>query len=149
MCLSCGAATFVQVVQAHTEEFLQKMNSEVLVLQLRTLDLIPQNVETRVRQSMNTKDANAHLWNHLKNDADIEVVREVFRVASRETEYRNMSAFADRMLRTLQQGLHWCVHTQMSLLWTSPCTGRAGVYVSKSMTNINIHDHMYLYTRNM
>ena len=119
MCLSCGAATFVQVVQAHTEEFLQKMNSEVLVLQLRTLDLIPQNVETRVLQSTSTKDANAHLLNHLKNDADIEVVREVFRIASQETEYRNMSAFADRMLRTLQQGLYWCVRTQMSLLWTS------------------------------
>ena len=24
-----------------------------------------------------------------------------------------MSAFADRMLTTLQQGLYWCVHTQM------------------------------------
>ena len=89
------------------------MNSEVLAHQLRTLGLIPQSVETRVLRSTNTKDANAHLLNHLKSDADIEVVREVFRIASQETEYRNMSAFADRMLTTLQQGLYWCVHTQM------------------------------------
>ena len=149
MCPSCGAATFVQVVQAHAEEFLQEMNSEVLAHQLRTLGLIPQSVETRVLRSTNTKDANAHLLNHLKSDADIEVVREVFRIASQEKEYRNMSAFADRMLTTLQQGLYWCVHTQMLLLCTSPCTGHACVYVNKSMTNICIHDHMYLYTRNM
>ena len=132
MCLSCGAATFVQVIQAHAEEFLEKMKSEVLVLQLTTLDLIPQNVETRVRQSTSTKDANAHLLNHLKKDADIEVVREVFRIASQEKEYRNMSAFATKVLKALQQGLYWCVHTQMSLLCTSPYTGHACVYINKA-----------------
>ena len=44
-CLSCGAATPVQVVQDHAEEFLEKMNSEVLAPQLKALELIPESVE--------------------------------------------------------------------------------------------------------
>ena len=115
------------VVQDHAEEFLEKMNSKVLAPRLRALELIPQTVENKVLQSMNRTDANAHLLSHLKTDADEKVVSEVFRVASRETEYRNMSAFADKMLRTLQQGLYWCMHTQMSLLCTSSL-GPACVY---------------------
>ena len=111
----------MQVVQAHAEEFLQEMNSAVLVHQLSTLGLIPETVQNKVLQSMNRKDANAHLLNHLKKDADEKVVSEVFRVASQETEYRNMSAFAAKMLKILQQGLYCCVHTQMLLLSTSPC----------------------------
>ena len=105
MCLSCGAATFVQVVQAHAQEFLKKMHSAALACQLSTLGLIPQTVENEVLRSMNTKDANAHLLNHLKRNADEKGVTEVFRVASQEAGYPNMSAFAAMMLRTLQQGL--------------------------------------------
>ena len=44
-CLSCGAATPVQVVQDHTEEFLEKMNSKLLAPQLKALGLIPESVE--------------------------------------------------------------------------------------------------------
>ena len=143
MCLSCGAATFVQVLQDHAEEFLEKMNSKVLAPRLKALELIPQTVENKVLQSMNRTDANAHLLSHLKTDADVKVVSEVFRVAFQATEYRNMSAFAEKMLRTLQQGLYWCMHTQMPLLCTSSL-GHACVYVNKSMVNINIHYHMYL-----
>ena len=132
----------MQVVQAHAEDFLQKMDSTVLARQLGTLGLIPQTVENEVLKSMNTKDANAHLLNHLKRNANEKGVTEVFRVASQEEGYPNMNAFAAMMLRTLQQGLYWCVYTQMSLLCTSPCTGHACFYVNKTMTNISIHDDL-------
>ena len=58
-CLSCGAATPVQVVQDHAEEFLEKMNSKVLAPQLKALELIPEAVECK-------EEANPHLLNHLK-----------------------------------------------------------------------------------
>ena len=120
----------MQVLQDHAEEFLEKMNSEVLASRLKVLGLIPETVKNKVLQSMNRTDANSHLLSHLKTDADVKVVSEVFRVASRETDYGNMSAFAAKMLEILQQGLYWCVHTQMLLLSTSP-SGHACVYVCK------------------
>ena len=44
-CLSFVAATPVQVVQDHAKEFLEKMNSKVLVPQLKALELIPEAME--------------------------------------------------------------------------------------------------------
>ena len=101
-CLTCGAATPVQVVQDHTEEFLEKMNSKVLAPQLKALGLIPECVECDIRQSKSRKEANAHLLNHLKEDADEEAVREVFRIASEETGYGKMNTFAAGVLSELQ-----------------------------------------------
>ena len=40
--------------------------------------------------------------NHLKEDADEEAVREVFRIASVKTGYGKMKAFAAIVLRELQ-----------------------------------------------
>ena len=101
-CLSCGAATPVQVVQDHAEVFLEKMNSKVLAPQLKALELIPESVECDILQSKSREEANAHLLNHLKEDADEESVREVFRIASEKTGYGKMKAFAGGVLRELQ-----------------------------------------------
>ena len=73
------------------------MNSAVLGPQLKALGLIPETVESKVLQSKNKKDANAHLLNHLKADADEESVTEVFRIASKEEGYGRMKAFAAGM----------------------------------------------------
>ena len=100
-CLSCCAATPVQVVQDHAEEFLEKMNSKVLAPQLKALKLIPESVECDILQSKSRKEANAHLLNHLKEDADEESMRDVFRIASEETGYRKMNTFAAGVLRKL------------------------------------------------
>ena len=100
--LSCGAATHVQVVQEHANEFLEKMNSKVIALQLRVLELIPESVEYDIRQSKSKEDANAHLLKHLKEDADDETVKEVFRIASEKAGYRKMNRFAASMLKELQ-----------------------------------------------
>ena len=92
----------MQVVQDHAEEFLEKMNSKALAPQLKALELIPEAVECDILQSKSRKDANAHLLNHLKEDADEESVREVFRIASEKAGYGKMKAFAAGVLRKLQ-----------------------------------------------
>ena len=110
-CLSCGAATPVQVIQDHTEEFLEDMNCKVLAPQLKALGLIPFITEDDVLQSKNKEEANAHLLQYLKEDADEESVMEVFRIASQEPGYRRMNTFAASVLMKLQRGLYWCAHT--------------------------------------
>ena len=127
----------MQVVQYHAEEFLEKMNSKVLAHQLRAFELIPEAVECDILQSKSKKEANAHLLNYLKEDADEESVMEVFGIASEKPVYGEMNSFAAGVLRKLQQGVYWCMHIQMLLLLY-----RINVYV-KSIHNI------YAYTRNM
>ena len=100
--LICGAATPVQVVRKHAEEFLKKMNSRVIAPRLRAMELIPESVEYDIRQSKSKEDANAHLLNHLKEEADDETMREVFRIASEKGGYGKMNAFAAGVLRGLQ-----------------------------------------------
>ena len=58
--------------------------------------------ECDILQSKSREEANAHLLNHLKEDADEESVREVFRIASEKTGYGKMKTFAAGMLRDLQ-----------------------------------------------
>ena len=116
-CPSCGAATFAQVV--HSEEFCEKMNSTVLAPQLMAVDLIPGTVENGILQSKNLEEANAHLLQHLKEDAAKDTVIEVFRIASEETGYERMNTYAAGVLGELQQGVYWCVHIHMLFLCTS------------------------------
>ena len=100
--LSSGAATLVQVVQKHAEEFLDKMNCKVIAPNLKTLKLIPESVECDILQSKSKEEANVHLLSHLKEEADEETVRAVFRIASEEAGYTKMNKFAAGVLRELQ-----------------------------------------------
>ena len=63
------------------------------------LELIPESVVCDILQSKSKEEANAHLLNHLEEDADEEAVREV---ASVKTGYGKMKAFATIVLRELQ-----------------------------------------------
>ena len=130
-CLSCGAATPVQVVQDHAEQFLEEMNSKVLAPQLKALGLIPAIVENNVLQSRSRKDANAHLLEHLKEDADMNSVMEIFRIASQKPGYGRMNTFAVAVLRKLR-GLYWCVHTHRPCCSCVPLIYRTSVYVSQA-----------------
>ena len=105
----------MQVVQDHAEEFLKEMNSEVIAHQLKSLGIIPKTVESNILQSKDKEGANSHLLNYLKEDTNEETVREVFRVASEKAGYARMNTFADGVLRKLQRGVYWCMHTQMLL----------------------------------
>ena len=100
--LSCGAATPVQVVQKHAEEFLEKMNCKVIALKLKTLKLIPESVEYDILKSKSKEEANVHLLNHLKEEADEETIRVIFRIASEKAGYGKMNKFAAGVLRELQ-----------------------------------------------
>ena len=94
--------TPLQVLQTQAKEFLEKMSSKVLAPLLKVLELIPEAVECDIRQSRSKEEANAHLLSHLKEDADEETVREVFRIASEKAGYGKMKAFAAGVLRELQ-----------------------------------------------
>ena len=48
------------------------------------------------------REANAHLLKHLKVQANVETMKKIFRIASKETGYGKMSAFAAGMLKELQ-----------------------------------------------
>ena len=100
--LSCGSATLVQVVKKHAEEFLKEMNCKVIAAQLRAVELIPESVESDILHSKSREERNAHLLNHLKEDADDGTVRKVFRIASEKAGYGKMTTFAAFMLRELQ-----------------------------------------------
>ena len=85
----------MQVIQDHAGKFLEEMNSRVLAPYLKALELILAYIENIVLQSKNKKEANAHLLQHLKEDADIKSVMEIFRIASQDPGYRRMNTFAD------------------------------------------------------
>ena len=126
----------MQVVQDHAEQFLEKMNSAVLAPCLKALGLIPAIVETNVLQSKSREDANAHLLQHLKEDAGMESVMEIFRIASQEPGYGIMNTFADGVLRKFQRGLYWCVHTHKSCCCCILLMYRTSVYVCKPSMRI-------------
>ena len=92
----------MQVVQKHAEEFLEKMNSKVIAPQLRVLELIPESVEYDILHSKTEGNANAHLLKHLKIQANVEMIKKIFRIASKEAGYGRMSTFAASMLKELQ-----------------------------------------------
>ena len=91
----------MQVVQKHAKEFLTKMNCKVIAPKLKTLKLIPESVEYDILQSKSKEKANIHLFDHLKEEADEDTVREVFRIASEEAGYGKMNKFAAGILREL------------------------------------------------
>ena len=106
MSLLWCTATFAQVVLDHAEEFLKEMNSKVIANKLKAVKLISETVENGILQSEDEEEANAHLLQHLKQDADEETVKEIFRIASETTGNGKMSTFATGVLRKLQRGLY-------------------------------------------
>ena len=92
----------MQVVQKHAVEFCEKMNCKVIASQLKILKLIPESIECNILQSESKVEANVHLLNHLKEEADEETIRVVFRIASEEAGYGKMNKFAAGVLRELQ-----------------------------------------------
>ena len=139
-CLSCGAATPVQVIQDLTEEFREEMNCRVLATELKALGLIPAIIENSILQSKDKKEANALFLQHLKEDADMKSVMKILTIAAQEPGYGRMNTFADGVLRKLQQGLYWCVHTHKSCC-CCVLMYRTSVYVSQACV---IYMHMHV-----
>ena len=76
------------------------MNCKEIATQLRALELIPETVEYDILHSNNRGKAN--LLNHLKFEVNVKTATEIFRIASEESGYEKMNAFAAFMLRELQ-----------------------------------------------
>ena len=106
----------MQVIQDHTEEFLQEMNAKEIAPKLKELEVIPESVEFDIRQSKTKELANVRLLQHLKEDAAEEAVINVFRIASEEKCYGRMNTFAAVVLKKLRQGLVLCVHTMHAVV---------------------------------
>ena len=104
MCYSCALSK----LQKHSCRLFRTTlrsplrSSKEIAIQLKALELIPEAVECDIRQSRSKEEANAHLLNHLKEDADEETVREVFKIASEKAGYVKMKVFAAGVLRELQ-----------------------------------------------
>ena len=96
------------------------MNAKKIAPKLKEYKLIPEPVEFDILQSKSKELANICLLRHLKEDAAEEAAMKVFRIASEMTSYGKMNTFAAGILRKLQRGVYWCVHTHMLLL----CTGQ-------------------------
>ena len=132
--LSCGSATIAQVIQEHDEEFLNEMNCKVIASKLKAMQLIPESVKNDIVHSGSKELANTYLLNYLKEDADEETVRKVFKVASDDATYGRMKAFVTRMLKKLQ-GSYLCVHyTHGNVVYHNTCTciyARTCIYVAE------------------
>ena len=102
-CLLSG--TRVQVIEKHAKEFLKEMNVEAIATDLEGQSLIPPDVQRCISQPKSRKDANNHLLRFLKEDADTEQVLETLKIAAEAKGYRRMNAFADNLLKEIQQGL--------------------------------------------
>ena len=102
------------------------MNAKEIAPKLKEYKLIPEPVEFDILQSKSKELANICLLRHLKEDAAEEAAMKVFRIASEMTSYGKMNTFAAGVLRKLQRGVYWCVHTHTVVVY------RTSVYV-KSM----------------
>lgn len=82
--------------------FLKNMNAEGIVATLEGLECIAVSVATNIRRSKDRAEANNHLLQYMKDDADEKTVKEIFQEAADQTEFKNMQSFAANMLTQLQ-----------------------------------------------
>ena len=104
LCLSRGSATFTEITQAHAKDFLSEMNCKGIAPVLKSRKLIPAVVGWDILQSRSREEANTHLFDHLVEDADKQVVLKIFKIATEAEGYGRMNTFATLMLRKLQGG---------------------------------------------
>ena len=104
MALWSHAATYVQVLEEKSKEFLQEMNSQAIAPMLKASGLIPARLEPEIKQSKCKEDSNSILFTHLIENATKEQVLEVFTIASSDTSYGRMCRFVANILQQLQQG---------------------------------------------
>ena len=110
------SASHVQVIEEHAEEFLSEMNAEAIAGTLRAQECISENVECKISRSCSRNDANSHLLEFLKIEADENQIQGIFQVASTATGYGNMIIFATKLLQKFTQGLYGCtVGTYLAL----------------------------------
>lgn len=104
--LSCGSATFVQILEANAKDFLNKMNAEDLAGSLIGLNCLSHAAHRDIQRARSPADANSRLLLYMKQDADKETVLKIFNTAAEQNDHANMKSFATEMLQKLQRGLY-------------------------------------------
>lgn len=102
---SHSSVTFAQLLQSDpsiAKDFQEVMCAEEMAVQLRTLELIPEELKRDILNSRNEKDANSYLLTYLRKKADEKTVREILEHASTMEGYGKMNAFAAGVLRKLR-----------------------------------------------
>ena len=82
--------------------FQENMNAQGLVDGLESENCIAERVATKIRRSEDRTEANNHLLQYMKNDADEQTVKDIFQQASEQTGFKNMRIYAADMLTRLQ-----------------------------------------------
>ena len=82
--------------------FQDNMNAQGLVDTLQSVKCIAERVATKIRRSEDRKEANNHLLQYMKNDADEKTVKAIFQEASEQTDFPNMQIYAADMLTRLK-----------------------------------------------
>lgn len=90
----------MQVIQEHSEAFLQEMNTEAIALPLEVLDLVTFDIQ----HSKSREEANRRLSVFLKEEATEDRVRKVFTVASEKLVYGRKNRFVSNIVQKLLQG---------------------------------------------
>ena len=86
----------------NAKAFQENMNAAGIVDSLELTGCIAARVATYIRRSKDRKEANNHLLQYMKNDADEQTVKDIFQEASEQTEFKNMQIYAANMLTRLQ-----------------------------------------------
>ena len=86
----------------NAKAFQENMNTAGIVDGLESTGCIAARVATDIRRSKDRKEANNHLLQYMKNDADEQTVKDIFQEASEQTDFKNMQTFASNMLTRLQ-----------------------------------------------
>ena len=95
----------MQVIRKRCEKFLEEMNGKVIATKLKNMHLIPSRVEGCIMQYVSREDANNQLLTFLREDASADQVLGILKVAAEEKCYGRMNAFANGILKEIQQGL--------------------------------------------
>ena len=88
--------------QENAKAFQENMNAAGIVDSLELIGCIAERVATDIRRSKDRKEANNHLLQYMKNDADEQTVKAIFQEASEQTDFKNMQIYAADMLTRLQ-----------------------------------------------
>ena len=86
----------------NAKAFQENMNAAGIVDGLELTGCIAARVATDIRQSKDRTEANNHLLQYMKNDADEQTVKAIFQQASEQTDFKNMQIYAANMLTRLQ-----------------------------------------------
>ena len=85
------------------DEFLRHVDAKAIASYVRGEDIIPEKVETEIKDSKSLGDANNVLLVHLKNQALPEDLLHLCRIMKESTGYRKMQRFGEKLEARLEE----------------------------------------------